>query len=419
MKLILLILLSLSLNSLFAQPVDKTYSTKSDRKNFFSTLSKNYSPADVQKIWKSDEIEEEFDQWVDGRKESEIIDEYSTCIHELFHGNCKMIRDGQNYYINKDISIYVPYTETYKSTELNKVVRKGVQDSIFRYCLYVGGKNELPDGSKTDLFNTSENNQPSSIQIGIYGMLEEFSAYYYGTYTNYHLENYFIDKFGKDNADARDDYSQMVLGDAMAYYEFRLFMGWYLVHAKAKYPDVYNGIQNNKALKVVYTLMTDKFTKLVNDIEVKFANELVYDASLFEMELDETLQDYLSLDLTGSDEDLIRYFELEEMQDDEVYTKTTKTINGKNVTAITIVDAEEFQEYKYEYQLMVVELQLAKKEVNDFKNQMNSYGILVFMALPSLEFPYLKKQFTNEMNEELKKLRMEGVTESNYKDFLK
>jgi len=419
MKLVFLILLSLSLNSLFAQPVDKTYPTKSDRKNFFTSISKKYSPADVQKIWKSDEIEEEFDQWVDGRKESEIIDEYSTCIHELFHSNCKMIKEGQNYYINKDLSIYVPYTETYKSTELNKVVRKGVQDSVFRYCLYVGGKNELPDGSKTDLINTSENNQPSSIQIGIYGMLEEFSAYYYGTYTNYHLENYFFDKFGKDNADARDDYSQMVLGDAMAYYEFRLFMGWYLVHAKAKYPDVYKGIQNNNALKVVYTLMTDKFTKLVNDCEVKFANELVYDPSLFEVELDDNWKDYLTLDLSGSDEDMIKYFELEEAQDDEVYTITTKMVNGEKVPAINIVDAEEFEEYKYEYQQMVLELKAAKTEIDDFNKQMNSYGILVFMALPSLEFPYLKKQFTNEMNEELKKLRIEGVTETNYKDYLK
>lgn len=417
MKNIFLVIGFLLLMDLSAQTTDKSYPTKSDRKKFFNDISTKYSPADVQKIWKSDATAEEFDQWVDGKLESEIIDEYSTCIHELFHGNCNMVKDGQNYYINKDITIYVPYTETYKSTKLNDVVRKGVQDSVFRYSLYVGGKNELPDGSKTDLLNTSENNQPSSIQIGIYGMLEEFSAYYYGTYTNLHLENYFNDKFGKDNKDARSDYSHMVLGDAMAFYEFRLFMGWYLVHAKAKYPDIYKGISNNKAMRVVYTIMTDKFTKLVNDSEVKFANELVV-KDLFEIEMDDEAKLLLSLDLSGSDEDMIRFFEMTDLKDDEVYLKVTKTINGKTVNTIKIVDAEVFAEFKEEYVEMVDEMKVAKTEVDNFKGQVEN-NILFFMASPSLEFPYLKKQFTKEMNEELKKLRMEGVTESNYKDYLK
>jgi hypothetical protein len=41
------------------------------------------------------------------------------------------------------------------------------------------------------------------------------------------------------------------------------------------------------------------------------------------------------------------------------------------------------------------------------------------MSSPALEFPYLKKQFTKEINDELKKLRIEGVTETNYKNYLK
>lgn len=389
---------------------EKTFSSKAEKKKFYDQLSAKYSSADIQNIWKSDAKEQIFSQWVDGSKELELVDEYGTVIHELSHGMDNHENNGRNYNINKDIVIFVPITDVYLSTELNKVVRKGQQDSIFRYGIYIGGKNVLPDGTKTSEINTSSGNQPTSIQEGIYGLMDEFDAYYNDVRASFELYDYFFEKNWKDDDAVWKDYKHMVAGQAVAYYEFRLFMGWYLLHAKKKHPEKYKEIQNNNELRVVFTLMNDKFSALLDSVDLRFK---IIDGFLDEKK--EKSTDLMGLKFDDSDEDKIKFAELlgitKEMG---IYEVEKKTVGGKEVVKLKILDEENFEVIETSYQQML----------DEFKSMSTSNGntsddLMLFYADPKRQVEYLKKQFTKELNEELKKLRIEGVTEKNYKDFLK
>ena len=56
----------------------------------------------------------------------------------------------------------------------------------------------------------------------------------------------------------------MNASDIYAYYEFKLFISWYLQVAKLQYPGVYEQIMSNKNLKVLYTLIDLQYTASIS-----------------------------------------------------------------------------------------------------------------------------------------------------------
>lgn len=385
MKIIWISMFCLCFNVINAQE-EKTYPSKKDRKNFFDELISLYSSEDVKYIWETDSKEGNFDTWVDGDKESDLIDDFETVIHELFHGICSSTNDGQKYYISKDITIEVPYTEVFNSKELNSFVRKGQQDSIFRYGLYVGGKNQLPTGQKTNLINTNSRNEASSIQDGIYGLMEEFSAYYFSTLTSYPLSGYFKEKFGMEDEDAWYDYRHLVEGTIVAYYEFHFFMGNYLLYAKEKHPDIYKGILNNKPFRIVFTLIEKRFVKLISQY-----NEL-YETIPANSATDLVEQ----MDFSGSDEDLAIFGVMAGIPREQLFSSDNKMIPEYKAAL------------KPEYDNFIKD---AKKQFED--------DMFFYYASPTKQYKYLNAQITEEMKKELDGLMYENCGDSNYKSFLK
>lgn len=396
---LILVLSILSIQG-FSQ-TEKTYSSKKEKKKFYDELVKKYAHEDVKHIWSKD-TEEQFSSYVDGDKESDLIDDFETVIHETFHGICNSKEDGQNYFISKDITVFVPYTKVFNSKELNKVVRKGQQDSIYRYGIYVKGENHVPKGAgtqSTDKINTNSRNEVSSIQDGIYGLAEEFAAYYFSTLASFHTYDYFVSTFGKEDADASYDYRHLVEGTTLAYFEFHFFMGSYLIYAKENEPEIYKGIMNNKAFKVVFTLIENKFAGLIMDYNDKLedipqnsANDLVE-----------------QMDFSGSDLDLAIFAEMAGIPSDQIYKKETFLVDGKIERKKTVILSQEYLDaLKPEYD----------KFIPDVKKQMGT-DIFFYYASPTKQYNYLSKQVTSEMKSELSKLMFEDCTDSNYKSFLK
>ncbi|MES2587899.1 MAG: hypothetical protein V4622_02895 [Bacteroidota bacterium] len=391
--------LVLIFNSIIAySQADKTYPSKESRKQFYSQLATKYNSKSIQEIWKSD-TKFTFDEYVDGKAEKDLIKDYSTVIHELLHGYNQTENDGHTYFIENGIRIHVPFTDVYNSKELNKVVRKSLQDSIFRYGLYVGGKSDLPGLGHVKGINDSKKNEVMSIQLGIYGLLEEFSAYYFGDLAAYELYDYYLAKFPKSDKDSWASYYDEAKSDLVAYYEFQFFIATYLTYAKEKHQNMYADFHKNKHLKVVYSLIQDKYERLGQKIDAKFLE------NADNVEVNELF----NLDFSGSDDDLIRFLEMAGMEAEDIYEIKTSKVNGKTVsTKKIILDEEDLKDIKAEYS------ELAKQ----MNKQQDSQELMYFGNF-DLQIEFLKKQITPKLQDELNKLKIVGVTSSNYTDFLK
>jgi hypothetical protein len=98
---------------------------------------------------------------------------------------------------------------------------------------------------------------------GIYGLLDEFSAYYHGfnaTLLLYERNEEIFEKF--QYVDLND-----LVSNEFAYYEFKLFIAWYLKYLINCEPNVYNQIVSNKNLRHVYNSIDIAFSKRCKDFE--------------------------------------------------------------------------------------------------------------------------------------------------------
>jgi hypothetical protein len=367
---------------------EKIYTSKKERKKFYTSLLELYGSTEVKYIWDTDAQEENFEKWVGKHTESALIDDLETIIHELFHGLCIQHSKGLKYHVGKEIVIDVPFSKTFNSKELNTFIRKGQQDSIYRYAIYVGGKNELPGGGKITAINSGASDEASSVQIGIYGMMEEFTAYYFSLLTSYPLKSYYEREFGMLNQSAWYNYRHMMEDNILAYFEFRFFMGSYMLYAKEKYPEVYDGIMKNNSLRVVYTLIVNRFRKLIG----------LYNDALIIIPQNAPEDLIHKMDFSGSDEDLAIFARIGGVPKEQVYSE------DNNVT----LSKEYIKSIKPEYE----------KYISGLKKQMQG-EMYFYFASPEKQYNYLIKQITPSIENELEGLFIKGCNDNTYKNFLK
>jgi hypothetical protein len=405
MKLLSSILIFLLVKNFIVAQGDKVYASKNNRYQFYSDFVKKYNSESIQEIWKADK-DKIFDDYVDEHNEKELVISWSTIIHELLHSYNESTSKGHVYFIEKGTKIEVPFTEVYNSKELNKIVRKGLQDSIFRYHLYIGGKSEILGLGKVKGINDSKQNEAMSIQKGVYGLLEEFSAYYYGNLAAYEQKAYYLKTYGENNKDAWQDYKHEVESDAIAYHEFQLFIALYMQLAKKKFPKVYEGIHKNQAFKVVYTLMSDKYESFLKLAE----------SELSKIESEEHSNEILEkVNSSGSDEDFIAFLKEAGLEEDDIYRETTKVVNGKSIKVKEIIlEKDEIAMMRAEYDKIVKEF---KKAFGN--NSQEETSLMNFHVNLEKQSTFLKKLLTPELEEELNKLKIKGVNTKNYKEFLK
>jgi hypothetical protein len=276
------------------------YTTKESRKEFYQNILQKYGNSTLQYLFDSQE-DFLFEYYIDGNSEDVLIDNLCTVLHEYAHYYNEEDEHGISHFVDENGSILFPYTETFTSDQLNNVVRNGLQDSIYRYHLYVGSKNKLASGHTLDKkINTKEHNQMSSIVSGIYGMFEEFSAYYIGTLTDYCLFGYYRDTYGNGDKEAMHEYIGELSGNTIAFYEFSLFMGWYLQHARSNYPDIYRQIMDNQNFRVAFTIKYNQFQNLVLLAENRLDSLHSIYGSNYKNELD----------YSGSEEDFLKFLTL-------------------------------------------------------------------------------------------------------------
>lgn len=229
--------------------------TPESRWKFYRNICEKYSP-DAAEILNSFENWKPYADYAkDANSVIELINESHTVVHEGCHGYNSEIADladvGDGYYIAPGITIPVVEGVVYNSNELNRIVADSLEKKIFRYDTYIGDASDV-----------------SSQQSGLYGLLDEFSAYYHATKFAYDLRPWFEEYYGyKDALPWIDGYVWAIGSSATAFYEFRLFMAWYLKYARQNRPAVYASLMENKNLRLAFTLLYDKFEESAGNYE--------------------------------------------------------------------------------------------------------------------------------------------------------
>ncbi len=225
----------------------------------------------------------DFEKYLHGNTQQENIPKtFGTCVHESLHMYNSRLADiyyksgeyqkstlfkeyqkyekqnritiirKRSYFIYPDIIVNVPCAKVFNSKELKKFVSKDTRKKIHRWNTYIGDASA--SASKTE---------------GIFGIMEEFDGYYHGTKADYELYDYYFklsDGFKNENRSKQVyQYITGVEGTHYAYYEFELFISWYMQFAKKYHPEDYEKIMMNKALRVAYSLISSEYEKLVND----------------------------------------------------------------------------------------------------------------------------------------------------------
>jgi hypothetical protein len=172
----------------------------------------------------------------------ELFSDFETVIHESVHS---YNRGG--YLIIPGVYISVPRTKAYKTSLFAPIVPADASTQIFRYKTYV-------DSSSKVSANVS----------GIYGLLDEYSAYFNGVYSCLSGAKQAL-KQG-DTSLARL-FVQQASGTALAHYEFRLFIAWYVHYASLHEKEAYTGMMSNTNLRVVFTLLDNEFRKAIDELK--------------------------------------------------------------------------------------------------------------------------------------------------------
>ena len=195
------------------------------------------------------------------RNPYDIASRLSTTVHETFHSvegrlsyhlivqnHTETFRWGDkynSYFIDAERPMLVKRTVLYNSNELKDLIPEELRE--FRYKLYIADSGNL-----------------SSQVHGIYGLMEEWNAYYLGNRTGVDLYAYYLERAKKKPGDMLKYVSQ-VGGSYFAYYEFKYFILKYLENARENHREVYEAMMANSELRRAFTEIDTAFASLIEE----------------------------------------------------------------------------------------------------------------------------------------------------------
>ncbi|TAF63040.1 MAG: hypothetical protein EAZ55_14595 [Cytophagales bacterium] len=212
-----------------------------------------------------------YEEYIEGTTEKEWIASTNTIVHEMNHAFSsqmvyKAVQDAQLPYTMNDkyIVIYtqnqsyllIQFQEVFPSRELAALIPTSLR--TFRFDTYIN--------SSSKILGTQ--------QFGIYGLLNEWNAYYQGTKASLQLYDYYAKQ---NNNQAWLDYMQNVEGTLYAYQEFKFYILQYLLYAQKKHPIQYKQIIENTNFKQAFVFVDTYFKKLIDEyfvIRQKIAENL-------------------------------------------------------------------------------------------------------------------------------------------------
>lgn len=202
--------------------------------------------------------------WLDGKSEMDLIGSMNTIIHESHHAftssyYLKMLAetppndfDGNSTYRSFSLSdtetILVRVDAHYNSNELKSDIPKSLR--TFRYNPYIAPKDRYL----------------SSQVSGIYGLLNEFNAYYQGALMTMQMYPEYLDRAKKDFK-VLQAFVQHIGHSYGAFFEFKYFCLLYLKRAEERHPEAFAESMKNEALREVYTKVHNRYEALIKTFD--------------------------------------------------------------------------------------------------------------------------------------------------------
>lgn len=215
--------------------------------------------------------------WVDELTDAGVRNSLNTIVHESVHGYTQSwayvllqkqdsskykFRDNYSaFYLSEDESYLVKHGKVFSSNEIAKNIPKSLR--TFRFEPYIAPRN---------------NELGSQVQ-GIYGLMDEWNAYYHGTKTAYNLYSYYTVKSDSDPQIYLEHITD-ISGTYFAHYEFKYYILSYMLYAKNNHPDIYKDILSNRELKKAYRAIDLNYTQLIVDFQKRMKQiERIFDAN--------------------------------------------------------------------------------------------------------------------------------------------
>lgn len=199
-----------------------------------------------------------------------IVDGVNTGVHEEFHGYSflNLAQNVENIYIGNQKHIGVRMTKVFPTKIMSTTIPSNLR--TLRWSTYVG--NPIPNLGSNDL--------------GIYGLFNEFTAYYWGMHAQMSLYDYY--KSNHASTEYWQQFISMCANDRLAYAEFKYYMLQYLVYAKEHYRSVYNEIIGNKSFVLAYQVIEKQFAALIAKFEKRMQDiRTLLEKDGYSVEIDE------------------------------------------------------------------------------------------------------------------------------------
>jgi len=176
-----------------------------------------------------------------------LLNAFPTVVHESYHKKTHGINldpSVRKYFINDELTFEVPVFDVFRSEEMDGIVDNKYKDQIFRYGEYI---------NSADVDMDSQEN-------GIFGILEEYTAYYQDILAYQEMYSYLEENIDYSETEIWVNYLVQNGNVLTTSAEFNLFISWYMQYAKVYHPNVYNKIVNSKELKDLYQYVNNGFS---------------------------------------------------------------------------------------------------------------------------------------------------------------
>ena len=224
-----------------------TYDKLPESFNFYGSKLEMKKPCAIMDFFESDNPER-------------FVEDMVGCVHEINHFYTtfmayKIVEDtgaefgsgAEAIYVN-DKPILVNYTKTFPARDMDADFPEAAK--TFRYKTYI---------------SPSEESQSTQIH-GVYGLLDEFNAYYHTARTVVDFWGYIKDRDGKDLTTCIN-YFSLFNNTWVSYADFKLFILKYLIYAKKHDTEVYGRLTGNENFKNAFLKVEKEFAGVLAEAE--------------------------------------------------------------------------------------------------------------------------------------------------------
>lgn len=228
-----------------------------DKTAYCLNLARIHCP-DAWYLLKEDR-QEKFKGYIQGKGPDDWAKSLPLAVHETchllaYHWQEKTLSWSFSFYISPNQRIECTQVPCFNSNELNDFVPDSLRKKLDRYEEYIGKKSRL-----------------SSQVNGINGLLDEFCAYYHDCLADYQLKRDGLISVGSESTSVKGKQRQSVTyrsytNKLEAFYEFRLYISWYLQYARKEHSDTYKSLYRETCLRTAFTRIDDLFAELAAQI---------------------------------------------------------------------------------------------------------------------------------------------------------